>query len=457
MVTPLGALAGVAAFVLVAGLAVDDGGFGALAWDRALFGLAVVVALVGVARPGRNGGAFLAALGGLTVWTAASWLWSSSPASALVEAQRAALYLAVAAAVLAWGVRIPVLGVAAAATVVACWNLVTRLDGVGSSTGAGSEPVGYANGLALLCVLGLVLLPRLPWWAWVAALPLGATLVLQESRGAYAALAIGVGVLLAPRWRLLLVAAGIAVLLASPYLTSGHDREHYWRVALHDARAHPVLGSGAGTFVNAWTRDRDIPMQTREAHSLYIETLAELGPIGLALVLAVLAIPIAATRRPDLAAAVGAYAVAATVDFDWELAGVTAPVILLGALAVAGPQPRRAPRRVLVPAATLVAVAAALAYTGNARLAAAQDAARRGDFARARSEAHAASRWMPYSPDPWIVIGDVTHDPAAYRRAIELDPADWILWQRLADVSSGQPRRLARARAAQLNPLGVGR
>jgi Flp pilus assembly protein TadD len=41
----------------------------------------------------------------------------------------------------------------------------------------------------------------------------------------------------------------------------------------------------------------------------------------------------------------------------------------------------------------------------------------------------------------------------AYRRATELDPADWSLWHRLAGVSTGELRRLADAKAAQLNPL----
>jgi len=450
--------AGLAAVALVVGLAGENGGFDALSWNRALLGLAVVVLLcallLGVARPGRPGGAWLVVLGALTAWTAASHLWSSSPASALVEAQRVALYAAVGAAVLLCARRLPTAAIVAATVVVACWNLVTQLRGVGSTTGASAEPVGYANGLALLCVLGLVLLPALSRRTWVAAVPLAIDLVVQHSLGAYAALAVAAVVFAVPRFRLAAAAIGVALLLASPYVVGGHERQHYWRVAAREAQAQPVLGGGAGTFVNWWVRERDVPLQTEEAHSLYVETLAELGPIGLTLVLLVFAIPLAATRRRDLAAGVAAYAVAAAVDFDWELAGVTVPALLVAALAVTPARRRPAPLGAVVPVAAAIGAAALLAYAGNAKLAAAQDAARSGDFPRAAAEARAARTWMPYSPQPWLVLGDVTHDADAYRRATELDPADWLLWQRLAGVAHGQLRRLAESRTAQLNPLG---
>jgi hypothetical protein len=63
-------------------------------------------------------------------------------------------------------------------------------------------------------------------------------------------------------------------------------------------------------------------------------------------------------------------------------------------------------------------------------------------------------RWQPYSAEPWLVYGDAGGDPpVAYRRATELDPASWTAWSRLAGVARGQLRRLAEAKAAQLNPM----
>ena len=54
------------------------------------------------------------------------------------------------------------------------------------------------------------------------------------------------------------------------------------------------------------------------------------------------------------------------------------------------------------------------------------------------------------------MIGDAESSPAAYRRALALDPNDWSLWLRLANVSKGEPRRLALREAARLNPLASG-
>ena len=93
----------------------------------------------------------------------------------------------------------------------------------------------------------------------------------------------------------------------------GTTRTTYWRVALDDFRDHPVLGSGAGTYDLRWTHDRPFGAGARDAHSLYVETLAELGPLGLALLVGALGAPFLALRsareRPLVPALAGAYAV----------------------------------------------------------------------------------------------------------------------------------------------------
>jgi hypothetical protein len=136
----------------------------------------------------------------------------------------------------------------------------------------------------------------------------------------------------------LLAVAAVGVLV----IAVGGAREpriSYYRVAWHEYLAHPVLGSGAGTFGRYWLTSGRVPELggALDAHSLYLETLAELGPIGLGLVAAFLVYPLArasAKRRlPGVAPAAGAFTaflVHAGLDWDWEL-----PVVVLAGLSCA--------------------------------------------------------------------------------------------------------------------------
>ena len=81
---------------------------------------------------------------------------------------------------------------------------------------------------------------------------------------------------------------GVAVCRA---LAGLGDRAQYWRVAWRAFERHPLLGSGAGTFDEQWLRYRGSGVSVRDAHSLYLETLSELGVVGLLLLVALLALP----------------------------------------------------------------------------------------------------------------------------------------------------------------------
>jgi Tetratricopeptide repeat len=268
-----------------------------------------------------------------------------------------------------------------------------------------------------------------------------------------------------------LVLAGGAV-AAAPFALRGHDRGHYWHVAMRETVANPVLGSGAGTYVDWWVRTRDVPLSTQEAHSLYLETLAELGPLGLLALAVALGAPFWAALRlrespwgPPVLAALAAYDVHVAADFDWELAGVTLPAIVLGAAAAvhATPEGRLLPprhRAAALAAAGGLTAAAILAFAGNARLSAAQAAERAGRFGAAAADATRALRFAPWSAEAWGVIarsrlqlGDRAGARAAYRSALALDPNDWQTWFELAGVTTGEPHRAALAEAARLNPL----
>ena len=68
----------------------------------------------------------------------------------------------------------------------------------------------------------------------------------------------------------------------------GTHRLSYWRVAVDVAADHPIAGAGPGAFAVEWLRRRTIDERVRNAHSLELQTLADLGLVGLALLAAAL-------------------------------------------------------------------------------------------------------------------------------------------------------------------------
>jgi O-antigen ligase len=68
-----------------------------------------------------------------------------------------------------------------------------------------------------------------------------------------------------------------AVIVLSPTNPFGEQRPYYWAAAWHDYQSHPFLGSGAGTYAISWHEERPLPVNVQDAHSLYLETLAEVA------------------------------------------------------------------------------------------------------------------------------------------------------------------------------------
>ena len=81
------------------------------------------------------------------------------------------------------------------------------------------------------------------------------------------------------------------------------NRYAYWRVAASTFADHPLAGHGSGSFRVDWLRERDVQERVVDAHSLYAETAAELGVLGLAALGAFLAGVILAGSRPCAASA----------------------------------------------------------------------------------------------------------------------------------------------------------
>ena len=59
------------------------------------------------------------------------------------------------------------------------------------------------------------------------------------------------------------------------------NRYAYWKVAVASFADHPLQGEGSGSFRAIWLREREFREVIRDAHSLYLETAAELGLVGL--------------------------------------------------------------------------------------------------------------------------------------------------------------------------------
>jgi tetratricopeptide (TPR) repeat protein len=257
---------------------------------------------------------------------------------------------------------------------------------------------------------------------------------------------------------------------------SGNGRTEQFHTAWQQAADHPVLGGGAGSYAEYWFQHRRVSPTVHDAHNLYLETLAELGPFGLALLALFLGVPLAAVRRarssPLAAAAAGAYVaylVHAFVDWDWEMPAVTLTAFACGlALLALGRGEREArPLRPKVRTTALGGAAVLVAFVllgllGNSAISASSKSANAGHFSRAESQARRAMKFAPWSAEPWRRLGEaqvLAGKPAAaresFRTAITKDGRDWTLWFQLAEASSGRDRQRALAEASRLNPLST--
>ena len=233
----------------------------------------------------------------------------------------------------------------------------------------------------------------------------------------------------------------------------GSGRYQFWKVALDAWGSSPVHGVGAGNYELYWNLHPDGPVAIRNAHSLYLETLAELGPLGLAALLVLcVGAPALALRRSSRsdarAAAAGLLAaglVSAAVDWTWQIPAVFAPVILGIAVLHASEPPTGEPaaggpaRRWLLAALALAGTAALWSGVASAvsevSLSASRAAYAKGALAGASSDANVAAGLEPFSPEPQLQIAQVDlaarqfgPATAAARHAIDLASDDWRTW-----------------------------
>jgi hypothetical protein len=254
----------------------------------------------------------------------------------------------------------------------------------------------------------------------------------------------------------------------------GSYRVDVWEVALDDYADHPLLGSGPGSYEHYWNEHRPFGHIVADAHSLYLETLAETGPLGLALLILAFGAPLAGavlvrSRHPLVPPALGAYVaflVHAGVDWDWELPAVTVAGLTCGA-AIVGAMTQTdmplLPQRVRWAAAGAALVLTPIVFVGligASALTASEDAADKGRWEEAEDEARKAERWWPWSPEPWTRLGQAQlgagEDAAAtasFRKAVAKDRDDWELWYDLYGATEGAEAARALAQVRRLNPF----
>jgi hypothetical protein len=324
--------------------------FRPLGYANALGIFAGVGGVLAVALTARAGTQPLRALAAASLAPLAAAVWlTSSRASALAVVVGLLVMLALD------GRRVDLVGalIVTAPFVAVIVALSERADLTTPARAAGAE--GRAHLLAVWIVVGAAVLACAPKRA--DAVTRGLTRIerrrLAQATALIAACAV-VGAVLFGRGRI------------DAFLTTGY-RPTYWHVAWKEAAAHPILGGGAGTFADYWSRYGDPNLQggALDAHNLYLETLAELGAVGLVLLAAALSLPLLVALRHRSSAiaapAAGAYAaflVHAVVDWDWEMPAVTLAALACGAAVLLLERETAPVRRLSPPARTALLVAA---------------------------------------------------------------------------------------------------
>jgi hypothetical protein len=278
---------------------------------------------------------------------------------------------------------------------------------------------------------------------------------------------------------------------------SGNGRYEYWQSALDANATAPMIGIGPGTFEFWWSREGTLPGFTRYAHSLYLQTLAEAGVVGLmligGLIVAALALGVRRTRaapvgeRGLLAGGLGAaaaFAVAAGLDWLWHIPVIPLTFLLIVSVLVSAPAQRAAAPEGLesenrrgrgrtrlalialgVPSLIVLAVSVVGAsFTSFMREY--RTATSPQELEAVAADARTAERIQPYAGTPYLQeslaleqLGRLPEAVRAAREAAEKEPTNWRPWLALTRIETelGDRREAVNAasRARALNPRSL--
>lgn len=242
--------------------------------------------------------------------------------------------------------------------------------------------------------------------------------------------------------------------------SEGGGRYQFWASAVDGFGSAPVTGLGAGQYQAWWAEHGTLALFVRNAHSLFVETLAELGVVGLLLLLGFVGVTLVAALRGhrtgiDRPARAGAVAVflagltAASIDWMWEIPAAFAPVVVAAALltgSALGPRVSRSSGRFGIGIATLLIgwvaiLASASTFLMEVKLQDSRDAFDRGNVGGAIDDARVASALQPWAAAPRLqearlleIQGDLVGAERAATAAIARSPDDWVVWDATARI-----------------------
>ncbi len=265
----------------------------------------------------------------------------------------------------------------------------------------------------------------------------------------------------------------------------GGQRSDLWRVALKEFGDRPLAGAGEGGYPVGYYRYRHTDRNLIAAHSLPFGTLAELGIVGILLLLAFIAStgtvlargarlldPGDRRRVSALAAVAAVFLGQSIVDWFWTIPGLSGLALIALGIAIVlvsgdvRPEGRPGALRRIVPSLAcavlaLVAATQVLADREVARARAATDQQVRLD------RGHTAARLNPFATAPeYLQAGalEALGRPVAARdkllRVLADEPQGFVTPALIGDLETRRGNRSAARlwyrRAAARNPLDTG-
>jgi hypothetical protein len=265
---------------------------------------------------------------------------------------------------------------------------------------------------------------------------------------------------------------------------AGQNRYQYWSAAIDENATQPLIGTGSGTFEYWWTRNGTTTDTIRDTHSLYFQTLGELGIVGLIVLMAFLLVVLIGggmaavrARPPDrtvlaaaLAGALGFFLTAA-VDWMWQIPVVSVAMLLLASVLLVpelgdstGDASLRIPLRLGFVVLSLVAIAViAIPLASTSLLRQSEADARSGDLPAALSAARSAQNVQPGAASPRLqqalvleIQGQLGEAAEAAQAATARESTNWRTWVVLSRIEAKRGNAAAAVRdyrrAKSLNP-----